>query len=171
MAINGSMHYPMFSDTLCFRKPPIFHRNNYFLASENMFFCQTFKRPHFITHFITVHVYNYCNYPMFSDTLCFRTPPIFSPNHYFLASENMFFCQTFKRPHFITHFITVHVYNYCNYPMFSDTLCFRTPPIFSPNHYFLASGNMFFCQTFKRPHFITHLITVHVYNYRNYPMF
>jgi len=31
-------NYPMFLDTLCFRTPPIFHRNNYSLASENMIF-------------------------------------------------------------------------------------------------------------------------------------
>jgi len=29
-------NYPMFLDTFCFRKPPIFHRNNYFLSFENM---------------------------------------------------------------------------------------------------------------------------------------
>jgi len=33
---------------------------------------------------------DYRNYPMFADTLCFRTPP-FSPKYLFLASENMFF--------------------------------------------------------------------------------
>ena len=50
-SIYNNRNYPMFSDTLYFRTPPIFHRNNYFLASKNMFF---------------------------SDTLCFRTPPIFT---------------------------------------------------------------------------------------------
>jgi len=44
-------NYRMFSDTLCLRTPPIFHRDNNYLASVNMFF----------------------------ETLCFRTPPIFSP--------------------------------------------------------------------------------------------
>ena len=52
--------YPMFSDTLCFRTPPIFHRNNYFLAFENMFL----------------------------DTLCFRTPPIFCWNNYFSVKKH-----------------------------------------------------------------------------------
>ena len=54
-------NYPMFSDTLCFRTPPIFHRNNNFLASENMFF----------------------GHPLFSDTRYFFLTEII----YFLASE------------------------------------------------------------------------------------
>ena len=53
-------YLPYVSDTLCFRTPPIFHRNNYFLDAQNMFF----------------------GHPLFSDT------PIFHRNSYFLASEN-----------------------------------------------------------------------------------
>jgi len=41
--------------TSCFWTPPIFHRNNYFLAPKTCF----------------------------TDTLCFQTPPIFHRNNYF----------------------------------------------------------------------------------------
>jgi len=34
---------------------------------------------------------NYRNYPMFSDTLCFRTPPIFYRNNYVLDAQKHVF--------------------------------------------------------------------------------
>jgi len=39
-------NYPMFSDTLCFRTHPIFHRNNYFLDAQKHVFRTPFVFGH-----------------------------------------------------------------------------------------------------------------------------
>jgi len=68
----------------------------------------------------------YRNYPMFSDTLCFRTPPyFFTEIIIFLTSENIHFGHTMFSDTLC--FRTPYV---------SDPLCFRTPTIFHWNNYF-----------------------------------
>ena len=63
-------NYPMFSNSLCFWTPPIFHRNNYFLDAHK-------------------HV--------------FRTPPIFHRNNYFLDAQKHVFRTpfVFGHPYFL----------------------------------------------------------------------
>jgi len=64
---------------------------------------------HFFIKRVTSNFYCYRNYSMFSDILCFRTPPIFHRNNYFLdAQKHVFF----------------------GHPLFSDT------PTIHRNNYF-----------------------------------